>query len=184
MRTVLLLLAVIACGGEPTAPGKVTSSDEASDPAEDLTAAPFSADQIRAAMPVGTTWVFRIETAGMPVEVSEWTVTAATEDSVTIRTVARNEAGEEVKPAIEETSDFEQLLSHARFPAAATVRREGSVDVPAGQFETISFEVSTSQGEMTSLRSFHFAKNKPGPPVLFTAQTNGREVFRMTSLKR
>ena len=72
-----------------------------------------------------------------------------------------------------------------KFPAAKTERSDSSIEVPAGRFETWLFTVRDQAKDGTPMvKRYHFAKSMPGPPVLFTIESAGGEVFRMTLLER
>ncbi len=71
---------------------------------------------------------------------------------------------------------WEELRDHATFPAEATELGQAEVDVPAGHFLCRRYEVTRNEGQV---ETFHFAPERPGPPVLMTLFAGGAEVFRM-----
>ena len=82
-------------------------------------------------------------------------------------------------------STWAELMGHAAFPAAQTTREDASVEVPAGRFDTWLYTVEDSAEDGTpQVKRYHFARNLPGPPVLFTIEQGGAEVFRMALLER
>ncbi len=146
---------------------------------------PFTADQIRAAMPVGTVIEFRMEQPPQPPIVMHWTVTAADARSITISTRLAAEDGTLIKDAGAETTAWSDLVKHATFPADATTMTESSVTVPAGTFESIDYVVkATAKDGRPVVRTLRFAKSLPGPPVSLVEEKDGAVIMRMTLLSR
>lgn len=166
----IVLLAAAGCGaGAPPV---------AAPAAVELAPRPFTADQLRAAMPVGHTFRWR---ESKPEGVAEltWRVTAADASGCTIASERTPEGGAAVAEP-PETSTWQALANHASFPAAATRIDDSSIDVGAGHFTTRRYVV-TADGVT---REMHFAPDLPGPPVLMKVSQAGREVFRLELLER
>lgn len=76
---------------------------------------------------------------------------------------------------------WEELRSHAYFPAADTSLAHGRATTPAGTFETWNYTLTrTGDGGEETESVFHFAVGEPGPPVLMVTRVDGNEVQRMT----
>ncbi len=172
MRRILPLALIAGCAHAPPTPAPA-------DPT--LAPRPFTAEQIRDAMPVGTDIKMRVEDSGRPPGVLHWTVTAADDDTVTMRSEILDNEGHLVSNEGTKTVRWGELAAHASFPAAATLRRDSSVTVPAGTFATIDYVVRGAGGEVST---FHFAKQLPGPPILTVVEKDGLVVRTMTLLSR
>lgn len=183
MRAAILLVLLSACGGSPPA----ASSAPAPAPAPagpKLAPRPFTADQIRDAMPAGTEIRFRLEEAGKPAVIMHWKVTASDAATMTLAATILGEDGSIVAPEQSETSRWDELVEHASFPADLTVRSEGSVEVPAGTFDSIDYVVTETKDGSTTVSTFKFARQLAGPPVLLSVDKDGTNVRRMTLIER
>jgi hypothetical protein len=183
----LLWLTLVACGSkappEPALP-KPPPAEAAPAPAaasEAIAPRPYTADQIRDAMPVGTDLRHRIAEAGKPAVVSHGTVVAADATTCTFASKTEAEDGSLIEDEGQHVFQWTELMEHATFPAAHTVQSEGSVDVPAGHFDTIRYVVTEDDG---SISTYDFPKGVPGPPVSYTVVAGGQTVFSMTLLSR
>ncbi|HYU15850.1 MAG TPA: hypothetical protein VEL05_07260 [Candidatus Acidoferrum sp.] len=178
MRARILLLVILAasCGRAPARP------TAAAEPG--IAPRPFTAEQIRAAMPVGTEIRFRVEESGKPVTILQWRVTAADEATMTMTARMLGEDGAVLAEEPATPTRWDELVGHATFPADRTTRTQGTVDLPAGRFDTIDYTVSETQGASKTVSAFHFARSLPGPPVLIVVEKDGTEVRRMTLLSR
>ncbi len=189
---VLALGLVTACGGSAAdvqatqVPSPPSSAAAAVDPSTQAIAPrPFTADQIRDAMPKGQVLRFRMEGAGAAATVEEWTVVAADAEGMTLASKVFAEDGALLRDEGEARSTWIELRDHATFPAAATTRTEGELDTPLGRLATWTYEVSKPGDDgVPVVSTFVFAKTLPGPPVLLTVTRQGQVVRRMTLLAR
>lgn len=187
----LLLLATSACASAPPAASSGPAATPPAAPvapaataASDVAPKPFTAEQIRAAMPVGHEVRFRVEKAGAPPLVMQWNVIAADAASMTMTTRLFAEDGTLVADEGQETHRWDALVEHAAFPAAATVRSEGPVEVPAGKFAGMTYVVRGEEGGAPTVTTYVFARELPGPPVSMVVEAGGAVVMRMTLLSR
>jgi hypothetical protein len=167
MRLVLLFALVSACGG-PSTPAPVAAQGT-------IAPRPYTAEQIRDAMPVGTEIRYRIEAAGAPATLVVYRVDAADATSVTMTDRVLSADGGTVIAEETNTTAWAKLMEHASFPADATTVRDASVEVPAGRYDTTEYVVRRDGGVTT----FHFAKTLPGPPVSMVAEQGGVVTRRM-----
>ncbi len=151
----------------------------------DTISPPVTLGAFRAAFPAGTTIRMRVTAPGQPVVESLW------------RWVEVNAEGGKMSSQVfavdgtlledEGTSDtpWIELMGHASFPKAQTVVSRAVVDVPAGRFETTLYTV-TKPGEdgVMQVHRYHFVDQLPGPPVQYTTEREGVEVFRMELVSR
>jgi hypothetical protein len=175
------LIAVAACGGSAATTATTTTTTTSTGGAA-TAPRPFTAEQIRIAMPVGTTIRMRQEEQGKPATIEEWLVTRADDRSVTMASRVFAEDGTTlVEDQGEGESTWTELMEHATFPADATTITDSSVEVPAGNFVTRLYEVRAPDG---SISRFHFVMTMPGPPVSITIERNGAIVRSMTMVER
>lgn len=146
---------------------------------------PATLDALRDALPTGSHIRLSIWSAGQPTVLQDWTFTECTEESTTIRSKVLTEAGELLVDEGSSRSPWTELHQHAAFPAASTTRIESSVDVPIGHYDTWLYTVqAVGDDGVPIIKRFHFARTLPGPPVLYTMERQGVEVFRMTMVER
>lgn len=154
---------------------------------------PFTAAEIRDAMPVGTTVALRQETPGATPVVARWEVVDADDDAVLIEYTRATEDGVALTPPTRKRDLWTDLESHARFPAASTTRVRTSMATPLGTFEGWRYEVRASTpgqepvpGAPPSdeVRTLFFADAWPGPPLVMTVQRGGQQVLRLEVVER
>ncbi len=169
-----LLLALACAPRAPSAP--------AAAPATHLPT-PFAAEEIRDAFRPGTHVVFVLENAGKDTTVSDWVVTGWTGTHATIAfTTYAEDRTTVLEPTAERTSAWAELRDHARFEVDRAERSQGQLLHPLGTLEVWLYVV---QGEQQGLlERYWFAKELPGPPVRFTVEAGGTEVFRMEQVLR
>jgi hypothetical protein len=154
--------------------GSLASTEEAIAPR------PFTPEQLRDGMPVGETFRYRKEVQGEAAIEERWVVVAADEVGCTLETRSTDPAtGEPVEG--QGTSTWAELVDHAAFPAAATTRVEGTVTVPAGTFEAITYTVQEPDGTVSV---YDFAKAHPGPPIRLVSTREGVVTRSMILLER
>lgn len=179
MRLFLLALLAVGCAHRSSSIPSPIPDERAT------TTPPFTADQIREAMPEGETLRWVLEAAGEPPMQSLWEVLEADERTVTIRQTTTTEIGEVVGEPKEGRSTWTELRDHALFPLARTTITEGQVELPSGSFPTRIYSVAErAEDGAFHLDHFHFVLSQPGPPVLMVEEIEGVEVFRMTLLSR
>ncbi len=183
---IVLALMMIAAGCASTTSAPVVTAPPKDDAPVDVAIAPrpFTAEQIRDAMPTGCQLKFRMEVAGEPTLIEQWVVTAANGTQMTMSSKSFAEDGKLVGDQGSDTSTWTQLMEHATFPAARTTVTERTVETPAGTFAAIVYEVRDTKEGVPVVTHFHFAKTLPGPPVLLTVDAGGKRIRTMTLLER
>lgn len=161
-------------GGEPT-PALAPA------PSEATVSVPFTAEQLRAAFPVGHTLRFRVREVGEPDTEQRWLVNAADASGMTLTVAVHAEDGTLIGQETG-TSTWAELLTHGNFPAAMTVMEDTTVTTPAGTFEAWKFTV-VDQAKDT-VKRLHFAKTLPGPPVMMAVQEGKGTTFEMILVER
>lgn len=138
--------------------------------------APFTAAQIRDAMPVGARLRHRVRDEGGE-QITTWRVLAADDASVTI------EYGSETMEAAEPrsaTHTWEELREHAAFTAGSTRWEEVRLDTPVGPLDCRRYTVNEGDTE----RVFWFAHAVPGAPVRAVVSQAGQVVSEMELVER
>ncbi len=182
MRTTLLLLA-LGCG--PKAPSTTAPTATPSPTVETASAnlpTPYTAEQIRAAMPVGSVLRFRVDAMGEASKELRWKVISSDATGCTMHQEAHHaDSGELIDDLGDVAFVWTELRDHAAFPAASATVSSGEVDVPLGHFKVNSYTVRQENG---STVTYHFAPDLPGPPVLMVVIAGEVEVARMSALER
>lgn len=139
---------------------------------------PFTADQIRDAMPAGA-GLTMVLTEGGATSTQEWTVLAADDTAMMLRVVTTDAEG----AVTEETSTapWTALRDHASFPVGAATRRRATTNSDLGMLEGWQYEV-TVDGHVST---YFFADAHPGPPIFFnTRLPDGRMLLaRITAVR-
>lgn len=193
MRTLVLAALLAACGpgGEssppPAAPTAVAAGatpppEEAPVPAMHPT--PFTADQIRDAMPVGTTLRFQRETPD-GTGYQTWTVNAVTPTHGTISFQPEAAEGTPLGQASEQTSAWTELRDHALFEVANTTVTDEPVTTEPGAGPGRVYLRTQESRKGPQVSRMHFSLSLPGPPVHMTTGPAGEEpTMTMTLLDR
>lgn len=146
---------------------------------------PFTAEQIRAAMPVGTQIDLRVAVGGQAPVSFRWVVSAADAETVTILSSTQGPDGRWTPDEGDGRSRWSELVEHAAFPSKQSQRVESTVDTPLGHFDTWRYTVNgKDEAGNAQVSTYHFARTLPGPPVLYTIEQGGVEVFRMSQTLR
>lgn len=176
----LLALALCtACAGTRTEPFPAADVLNTAPP-------PYTAEQIRDHHPDGSFVV--TETLGSDGALVARARTEFLEPDatgVTIRFVGLGAKGaEEGADAPGMRVDWTTLRSHAYFSAADTRLEHTTVKVPAGTFDCWTYRVAGRTADGLPQESlFHFAVDRPGPPVLTIRSIDGVESDRMRMVK-
>jgi hypothetical protein len=162
-------------------PGSVAEATPADPTDPTIARRPYSPQQIRDAMPVGSWTRYRIEQAGQPTVLNTTAVVSADDEQVTLSDQMSSEAGDALGLAAEQQVTWLELQRHATFPLAATTVTSADIDLPSGHWECWLYTVtSTTEGGGAETSLFHFAKNKAGAPVRYEQIVDGTRVFFMT----
>jgi hypothetical protein len=138
--------------------------------AEENAPTPYTAQQLHDASRVGRTYDFLFEEPGKAAVHHVIQFLDVNDQSTTLRTSYLGEQGQEVKPALDQRATWDELLHHAMFPRSLVLIQAEQVTVPAGTFDCLVYVVHKADG---TVNRFDFAKNLPGPPVLFSTEKNG-----------
>jgi len=188
-RYATLAFSALLITGLASALGACASTDKAggSEPAKvEVSPTPFTAKQVRDALPTGSKISLRREDANNKVTIEEWEVTAATPKTCTMTVKVFNEDGSQLiddKGSV--TNTWNELRDNAKFPEDQTVRSEGIITVPVGEHETWLYVVTSKTDDGKEMQSYYtFAKDLPGPPVQMSVLVDGKIVSKMTMVGR
>jgi hypothetical protein len=185
VRAPLLLIAIFAAGCGASSPRPSNPSTNLAPAEPGIAPRPYTAEQIRDGMPVGTELRYRLEENGQPPTIMVMKVIAADEKTGTIATQILAEDGTLMKDAGEQTSEWSALVKHASFPLDATKMTESTIETPLGLFPSVDYAVrSKSEDGVPVLTTYRFARALPGPPVSLVREKDGQVVSRMTLIAR
>jgi len=144
---------------------------------------PYSAEQIRQAMPVGFATRYLVQVPGRAAVVSVTRVLAATPTGATLWQGQETPLGEALGAPSVSDETWIGLRDHATFVATETRLQPGAlVTTPAGTFRCTLFTVRAyAEGRMVESR-FHFADDKPGAPVRYERLENDETTYLLTLL--
>ena len=204
MRTaassVLLVLALAACGGAGSAPAEPRPAKAGAAPSaapsssavpigdlalldEDAARAalatmektPFTAAQIQAATRPGRTYTWAVERADGPPLRRVIRFTAVDAERATFVAETADADGKNTKADAPEQATWEELRQHAEFPRLFVKVTEERLTVPAGSYDCLVYTVTATTREGTSeVLTFWFARELPGPPVKLTVMKDGK----------
>jgi hypothetical protein len=175
----IALLLFLACAhkDEPVKPSAV----ETAAAAQSMAPTPYTAAQIRDAMPVGTTVVYRRVEANSEPYLNRMTIVSADAVTCKIADAIVDEQGNVITEEGETEASWEELRKHGEFPVSAVQMSDDAVDVPAGHFDTSKYVVTEPDGTVTT---YQFAKKLPGPPVWMEVRAHEAVVFSMQLVSR
>jgi hypothetical protein len=141
---------------------------------------PYTAEEIRDAMPEGFWWTTRLEFVGRGVQTTRSIVTKATEAEVWFDTYVVNAKGETTGDPRPESATWVELRNHATFPSEFTTVTEGDVQVGERTLTCKVYLVTQERDGVPVRDRFYFANSKPGAPVVYDSYVNEKLAFRMT----
>ncbi|MEZ4322960.1 MAG: hypothetical protein R3F61_36175 [Myxococcota bacterium] len=170
-----MILLALACTGStpeaPQAPAPAPVAEPASGTPVTPDGPPFTAEQIRDAMPAGQVVRWRYD-IGPNTTTVEWRVRAADATSMTL---------ESRPPGSVDVSTWEALRDHGVFPAASTTLEVG-VPLTTGLGDLITRKYVVTDG--SEVKTYWFADAYPGPPVQHDVSVDGRRTFHMEQIAR
>lgn len=193
LAVIFLGLALVGCGGGPTdeaAPPEATAEPEAAASADpdstaeeptadapgDILPHPFTAEQIRDAMPAGLVVELLNTTPGGD-QRQRWTVQSADEEGMTM--LYSNLTGE---GELTQSSTWVELRNHATFSVETAKRERTTQTTELGELEGWLYTIEDpTAGAVTEM---FFADDYPGAPVQMTTQQGETVVMSMKQLSR
>jgi hypothetical protein len=176
----LLPLALSGCRSEPKqAPLETAAGIE-------IAPQPYTAEEMRAAHPVGTFTVYRVAAAGQATLTRRTTWELCDENGCALVNNEWIEGSPEASRETRARFGWDELRDHASFPAGVTEIREESIQVGAGRFDCWLYrfvEPSEQADQPAAENSFWFAKHSAGSPVRYQVRVGGELIFDMELLE-
>lgn len=185
------LVIIVLLGGAAGCAGTQPVSEESESRSPGGTAepgfapTPFTAEQIRNAMPVDlkvgiamtlhqngqtqqqTQYLHVLESTPEKVQLESWTV-----------------AGEQESEHRTAWSEWAELRDHAKFPAEMTRIDDFRLTTALGTYDTWRYTIEQDRDGLLDRQEFYFAKDLPGPPILFNRTLGGQPVFEAAIISR
>ena len=137
---------------------------------------PFTANEIRAANPVGSTIRMRIERAGADPVINVSRYLSADESGAVRESWDETPTGERIGEPEQSRETWLDLQEHASFPAAETRVDDDVIELPIGRLVCRRYTQTTSD----SVRTFWFALDLPGQPVRWEIRAGSQLVMAVT----
>ncbi|HQO19764.1 MAG TPA: alpha/beta hydrolase [Acidobacteriota bacterium] len=141
---------------------------------------PFSADQIRKALPKGSLVKLWNETPDGPPTVITFRFLGGTKQNARLETTITDVKGDTLGPPDKSAPSWRELQSHASYPENSTRIEQGKIRTFRGDLDCWLYEVREG-GKVTR---YWFAKELPGPPVLLEEIMNGKLERRLRMVGR
>jgi hypothetical protein len=142
---------------------------------------PFTADQIRDEMVVGSEITVRTRTRGRE-EFSRWRVVAADDEGVDIEYTPVDADGNQVGDSAVQHSGWIELRDHASFPADRSTRKRAVMETALGELDGWLYTITDE--EVAAVSEFFFATEYPGAPVYMRALRKHKVTMEMEQLSR
>ncbi len=182
-----VLAIVLICGvvwvAGPTSQAATDKPMEKNRMQPDHAPTPYSADEIRQGCPRKRKIVFQVETFGQTVMFQSVIFLTVEQKEVVFEAVTTGSDGKQIGSRKMTTGLWTDLQSHASFPESQTEIRTETITTPAGTFDCWLYEVSDKKSGKTGVMRYWFAKNLPGPPVLYEEVADQKVIYKMSMLK-
>ncbi len=175
------LVTVVGCAADPvpySPPEDRTArgTDESSEPSAVSVQLPYTAEELRAALPVGTRWTFRTVALNRAPQDETSTVLAATDETVT-RSVETRLADRTTTAEV--TGRWQELITYDVFRRDAKIE-ERRVDLLDGPRDCWVYTVESEKDGVVVQARFDFLRDEPGPPARITTRVDGRVLVTST----
>jgi hypothetical protein len=180
----MLLVIASGCAADPATVDDASAVESAPPADVDIAPYPYTAEQIRDAMPVGLRMKLKMETGGEPTVIRHQSVVEADGEGCTMEFWSTDETGTAIRERRRARSTWAELRGHASFPDSATEITRDIIALPSGEWSCNLYTVQSSEGGGLSTSRFWFADDKPGMPVRYEMERDGRLVFRLTLLEQ
>jgi len=140
---------------------------------------PFTADEIRAATPVGHTVETITEQAGVVSRRRTAFADVDTERAVMVMTPI-DENGTPTGDSREVVANWTDLQAHASFPAEITTLGRDTIETPLGTVHCLRYDVSSADHTNT----FWFSPEHPGMPIRLTSDAQNAPTTTVVSITR
>lgn len=161
----------IACSQPQPLPEGVTISAESAP-------VPYTVEELSTFNQAGRTYVYRVESAAAPVMRRTMRFDAVdAEGAWVVSTIGPWDQADAPPDTTRSYQRWEELQSHAAYPAAAAVREWSTVEIPTGDVTCVLYTVQESDSRVTKAC---FDLSTAGPPVYLAQFDGDSAVFSMT----
>ncbi len=136
----------------------------------ELAALPYELEAIRAAMPVGFVYTYKINSP-LGLTYSRWEVIAADAEGCTATSTTLTETGDVAEVRTLQMTWIEAI--DAGFPEASAERSEAEIETALGKFAVWRYVIGEVDDGMPSSTTLYYAKGRPGPPILMELRRGG-----------
>ena len=141
---------------------------------------PYSAGEIRGALPEGSWIRFTREVAGGPEVVVEFRFGNSSDEEAALEVATLDEAGNAMAEPKRSRPAWKELQSHASFSQGKTAITRTARDTFKGRLDCWLYEVRDGE----TLTKYWFAETLPGPPVFLEEYKGGALQLKMTMVGR
>ena len=164
------------------APEKPKEEPKEEEAKPEAIALPWTVDQIKAAIKVGATMLFKNEQSMGEHGSTNYTkmeITAVTDEGYTMKTTNFDAEKKEKGKARERTGKWTEYLVKTKFTKADTTVTEESIETPAGKFDCkVYTQVQKNDGGDVTIK-FYFPKDKAGTLAKFTGEGPGYKMSQV-----
>ena len=140
---------------------------------------PFDASAIRGATKPGRTYVFLVSEGEAPKKRRKIEFVKVDDDGTTMRITNQDLFGHAKGDPEDQRVTWEELVSHATYPADATTITNDEVKVAAGVYESKLYTVKETKDGVEQTTRAWFALALPGAPVKHVVERDGKTVSSM-----
>jgi hypothetical protein len=175
--------AVPAVSEAPAAPETkpaATTAKAPTEPAKPQNAPPpFDSAAIRGATKPGRTYVFLVKDGDSPQTRRKIEFVSVSDDKATMRSSKQDLFGHAKGEPVDKVVTWDELMSHATYPADATTIRDAKVKVQAGAYDCKLYTVKETKDGKAQITKAWFATSLPGAPVKHEVSVDGKVVSSM-----
>ncbi|MEQ9317985.1 MAG: hypothetical protein RIF41_02460 [Polyangiaceae bacterium] len=140
---------------------------------------PFEASAIRAATHPGRTYVFLVTEGDGPQKRRKIEFVKVDDEGTTMRITNQDLFGHTKGEPKDARVTWDELMSHATYPADATTITKDEVKVAAGRYESKLYTVKETKDGVAQTTRAWFALSLPGAPVKHEVEREGNVVSSM-----
>lgn len=136
---------------------------------------PYEIADIRAAMPVGFVYTYKIDSP-LGLTYSKWEIMAVDDEGCTATSTSLTEAGVVADVRTLQMTWIETI--DAGFPKESATRDETEIETALGKHAVWRYVIGEMEQGVPSTTTLYYAKKRPGPPILMELR-RGEEVMRL-----
>lgn len=152
--------------------------------AKDWLDTPYTAAQIRDALPEGARFQMRVTEAGAGVVIKDSVFVDQTRRKTTVQATTLDGAGAIVE-SVRSTYTWVELQRHARFTVDQATRTRATIESALGTYEGWRYDIDEHTPDGATLHTqMWFADKLPGPPLRLVVGQGPDVVYEMEMLSR